>query len=179
MQPWEQEQDNRSPDATRQNDSGPHLRLAEDKLGPVAVLPPDKVGGPLENPVYDAREEGAVRGHGIEKEGVEAESAPFAIDEPFDPAQIKISTRRPTVSLVIERISREEIILQPDFQREPDIWPKPAQSRLVESLLLRIPLPVFYVAADFRGQLDRCRWPAEAERVARIRFGKRATPSGT
>jgi hypothetical protein len=36
--------------------------------------------------------------------------------------------------------------LQPDFQRQAGIWKIQARSRLIESLLLRIPLPTFYAA---------------------------------
>ena len=36
--------------------------------------------------------------------------------------------------------------LQPDFQRNAGIWNAGRQSRLIESLLLRIPLPSFYVS---------------------------------
>ena len=50
--------------------------------------------------------------------------------------------------LVMERIRRGEVDLAPDFQRSGDIWPLRTQSRLIESILLRIPLPVFYMAAD-------------------------------
>ena len=38
--------------------------------------------------------------------------------------------------------------LRPDFQRLAGIWDNTRKSRLIESLLLRIPIPVFYVAAD-------------------------------
>ena len=97
---------------------------------------------------YDDREEGTSAGEGVEKEQLEDESDAATIDQPFDPTKIRISTKQPTVDLVFERIRRGEIDLQPDFQRGDDIWSKRTQSRLIESLLLRIPLPVFYMAAD-------------------------------
>lgn len=40
-----------------------------------------------------------------------------------------------------------EINLNPDFQRKGGIWTDGAQSRLIESLLIRIPLPAFYMDA--------------------------------
>ena len=101
-----------------------------------------------ENLEFDDREEGTAAGEGVEKEQLEDESDTATIDEPFDPTKIRISTKQPTVDLVVERMRRGEIDLQPDFQRGDNIWPKPTQSRLIESLLLRIPLPVFYMAAD-------------------------------
>ncbi len=84
----------------------------------------------------------------MEQEQLEAGAGGDRITEPFDPTKIKIVTKQPAVYLVIERIRRDEIDLQPDFQRADNIWPRATQSRLIESLLLRIPLPVFYVAAD-------------------------------
>jgi len=93
------------------------------------------------------KEEGEAAGEGVEQEQLDAEEA-GRIAEPFDPTKIKITTRQPSVDLVIERIREDEIDLQPDFQRAGNIWSRPTKSRLIESLLLRIPLPVFYMAAD-------------------------------
>lgn len=87
-----------------------------------------------------------VDGQGVEVENLEGDSV--QIDEPFDPTLIKIDTRAALVYLVIQRIRRNEIDLNPDFQRNSGIWDRRRQSRLIESLLLRIPLPVFYMAAD-------------------------------
>ncbi len=33
----------------------------------------------------------------------------------------------------------------PDFQRKAGIWSDAAQSRLIESMLIRIPLPAFFI----------------------------------
>ena len=67
---------------------------------------------------------------------------------PFDPTKIRVKTRNPTISLILERIKLGELNLEPDFQRSPDIWSKEAQSRLIESILVRIPLPSFYIDAS-------------------------------
>ena len=94
-------------------------------------------------------EEGETAGEGVEKEVLEVDPDDDGqILEPFDPARISIVTREPSLDLVMQRVDRGEIELRPDFQRSDDIWPPRDQSRLIESLLLRIPLPVFYVAAD-------------------------------
>ena len=93
------------------------------------------------------REEGRTEGDGVEHESLEAKDE-TRIEQPFDPTQIKISSREPSVDIVMERIRRDEIDLAPDLQRSGDIWPARTQSRLIESILLRIPLPVFYMAAD-------------------------------
>jgi hypothetical protein len=42
--------------------------------------------------------------------------------------------------------------MDPDFQRD-FIWPEDKQSKLIESVLMRIPLPVFYLAEDGRGRM--------------------------
>ncbi len=75
------------------------------------------------------------------------------IKEPFDPQQIRIRTTQMTVDLVLSRIANGELQLDPDFQRQAGIWTKQAQSRLIESLLMRIPLPSFYLDA-----VDDERW---------------------
>ena len=42
--------------------------------------------------------------------------------------------------------------MNPDFQRD-FIWPEDKQSKLIESVLMRIPLPVFYLAEDDQGRM--------------------------
>lgn len=86
----------------------------------------------------------------VEFERMEAGSA-FEIDRiasPFDPLEIKIGRRLVTIEQVVKRIRYKEIELAPDFQRRARIWDPIRKSRLIESILLRIPLPVFYVASD-------------------------------
>lgn len=73
------------------------------------------------------------------------------IGRPFDPAKLSIATKTTTVHLVVSRLARREIDLNPDFQRNAGTWNRTTRSRLIESLLLRIPLPVFHVVADNNG----------------------------
>ena len=103
---------------------------------------------PLTGKSSAIREEGEVEGEGVEREELTPDGDDGPIYEPFDPTKIRIATREPTVDQVVERVRRREIDLQPDFQRAGNIWPRGTKSRLIESLLLRIPLPVFYMAAD-------------------------------
>ncbi len=70
------------------------------------------------------------------------------ITNPFDPSKIDIKTKSVSVDNLIKRIHYKEIDLMPDFQRKSGIWKPQQKSRLIESLLLRIPLPVFYVSAN-------------------------------
>lgn len=69
------------------------------------------------------------------------------ITQPFNPALIRISTRPLTIDLLRSRIEYQEIDLAPSFQRKAGIWKDDVQSRLIESLLIRIPLPAFYIDA--------------------------------
>ncbi len=79
---------------------------------------------------------------------IEHEDPQERITEPFDPEEIKIRTFNIVIEQLISRIKHQEIDLAPDFQRLRGIWNDERRSRLIESLLLRIPIPVFYVAAD-------------------------------
>lgn len=83
-------------------------------------------------------------GVGIEQETAEE----ISIAVPFDPDEIEVTTRAMTIDLILSRIESGAINLQPDFQRRWGIWSIRRQSRLIESLLLRIPLPTFYAAED-------------------------------
>lgn len=67
--------------------------------------------------------------------------------EPFDPTKIRVKTKPMTMDLLLKRIKHDEIDLAPDFQRQSGIWTTKAKSRLIESLLIRIPLPAFYIDA--------------------------------
>ncbi len=80
--------------------------------------------------------------------GLEIEREDEALILPFNPQPMRIRTAYVAVELLVPRIEQGEIDLDPEFQRHNDIWTLTNQSRLVESLLLRIPIPVFYVAAD-------------------------------
>ncbi len=94
----------------------------------------DQTGGQSEQPIdgYDPPIPGGWEGY------------------PLD--ELAIRDERRTTSDVIRRIKHERIVLDPDFQRG-FVWDKNKQSRLIESILLRIPLPVFYVAEDDGGRL--------------------------
>ena len=70
-----------------------------------------------------------------------------SITRPFDPTLIRVEPRILTLDLLISRMREDEIDLMPPFQRRSDIWKEVARSRLIESLLIRIPLPAFYMDA--------------------------------
>ncbi|MDM9616865.1 DUF262 domain-containing protein [Kosakonia cowanii] len=56
----------------------------------------------------------------------------------------KIRTSTPVLSLIFDRVKFGDIELQPDFQRKDRIWKDDKKSKLIESILMRLPLPVFY-----------------------------------
>ncbi len=57
-----------------------------------------------------------------------------------------------SISEVIRRVNNKRYVLDPDFQRT-FVWPPVKQSKLIESCLMRIPLPVFYVAEAPDGRI--------------------------
>ncbi len=64
--------------------------------------------------------------------------------KPYDPSQIDISPKNQSLDLLLNRVENEEIDLMPDFQRKAGLWEPKQKSQLIESLILRIPLPAFY-----------------------------------
>lgn len=80
-------------------------------------------------------------------ERIDGEDTRGEIVTPFEPTQIRIETRTMTVDLLIRRIRAKEIDLMPAFQRMAGLWKPGAESRLIESLLTRIPVPAFYMDA--------------------------------
>ncbi|MBA3532213.1 MAG: DUF262 domain-containing protein [Ardenticatenales bacterium] len=63
-----------------------------------------------------------------------------------------IRTEQRTIFDVLRRIKADQYILNPDFQRD-FVWPQEKQVRLIESTLMRIPLPVFYLAERDDGKI--------------------------
>lgn len=71
-------------------------------------------------------------------------------DYPLD--AVFVRTEQRTVGEVVSRIKKGRYILDPDFQRD-FVWPNAKQSKLIESCIMRIPLPVFYVAEATDGRI--------------------------
>jgi hypothetical protein len=115
----------------------------------MSVITNDLLGGLPDLFATPAQSEEQRDLHG-EPTGVEVDQSTddTKIAEPFDPEAIDVVTRNVTVDLLLSRAESEMINLQPDFQRRWGVWDIRRQSRLIESLLLRIPLPVLYAAED-------------------------------
>ena len=71
-------------------------------------------------------------------------SLPVPEIRPFDPSKIDIDMKTMELSSIIERLEYNEINMNTDFQRKSGLWTKIQKSQLIESLLLRIPIPAFY-----------------------------------
>lgn len=71
------------------------------------------------------------------------------MEKPFDPTLIKIETKTPSLDTLIKRIKSKSVQLNTEsyFQRKDDLWDKTKQSRLIESILIRFPLPAFFFDA--------------------------------
>lgn len=83
---------------------------------------------------------------GFEKEDKESD-----IDVPFDPSKIDIVVDRIPIMNLDKRLLNLELDLTPEFQRAANIWDNKRKSRLIESILLKIPLPSFYFSEDKDG----------------------------
>lgn len=85
-----------------------------------------------------------------EIEGLGADEDAYWGHYPIDTVLIRNESR--TVYDVLRRIEQGSFVMTPDFQRD-FIWPEGKQSKLIESVLMRIPLPVFYLAEDDQGRM--------------------------
>lgn len=86
--------------------------------------------------------------------GVEVETDDDAVDldRPWRPEEIRVTTSNFSVRNVLDMIDDEELELAPGFQRNR-VWSRKTRSRLIESILLQIPLPAFYFAQDNDGTM--------------------------
>lgn len=73
--------------------------------------------------------------------------------EPFDPSKITIEQKAVPMDTILRRLKQGTLILSPSFQRK-EVWNASKKSRLIESIMLNIPLPMFYVAADDLGKWE-------------------------
>jgi hypothetical protein len=89
------------------------------------------------------------------------------IIHPFDPTKIDIRPQPLTILSILKRLSSEpmRIDLNTEFQRKGDLWELENQSKLIESLLVRIPLPAFY----FDGTTDRWLIVDGLQRISALR----------
>jgi Protein of unknown function DUF262. len=72
------------------------------------------------------------------------------LDEPnkFIPSDVNITQIPTSISNIMDRLENREFDLTPAFQRNGGLWNEEKQSQLIESLMLKIPLPAFYFDAS-------------------------------
>jgi hypothetical protein len=107
----------------------------------------DEKSNDLEDPRKDSvsEEEAALDG--------DDNAPPDSLSEtaPFNPARIDIITQNRTIDSLLSRLKYGELDLSPDFQRNANLWDNARKTSLIESILLRIPLPSLYVSEDKEG----------------------------
>lgn len=88
-----------------------------------------------------------------EQTGTENTETDFSDEySPFNPEDIKVHAKQFSLRLISDMIDEKDIDLSPDFQRH-FVWNSAQKSRLIESILLRIPLPMFYFSEDDEGRI--------------------------
>ncbi len=131
------------------------LEIYESETGSVYDVNKDsKISTPVDEIISQFNDQKAaiaeIESSGIEHTDDDMEEEPF----PYDPDLIRVDPKPYQVNLVNELIEEGEIDLSPDFQRH-FVWKNFSQrSRLIESMMLRIPLPAFYLAQGSEGKFQ-------------------------
>ncbi len=86
-------------------------------------------------------------GEDIPIPGQTGETCDPVMVKPFDPTKIQIQPKQDVLRNLIDRLNNNEIDMNTDFQRHADLWTSSKMSRLIESILIRFPLPAFYFDA--------------------------------
>lgn len=89
----------------------------------------------------------------VEVEEVDTPGESSLLAKPWDPSKIRISTKPFSLRQVVDMVNDKDIDLAPDFQRLY-VWKPLQRSRLIESILLGIPLPAFYFNQDTTGAMQ-------------------------
>ncbi|MFF3892838.1 DUF262 domain-containing protein [Streptomyces sp. NPDC001812] len=98
------------------------------------------------------REEYSVEGGLDVEEESESDTSPPESDRPWKPEQIRVNSKQFSLRNALDMIDDGTLELAPDFQRGR-VWKLGQKSRLIESVLLQIPLPAFYFAEDADGAM--------------------------
>lgn len=111
---------------------------------------------------------------GVEAESIEDEAGrgEIEIERPWNPNDIRVSTKQFSLRNILDLIDEKALDLAPDFQRNK-VWTPRQKSRLIESILLQIPLPAFYFAEDNDGMM---RVVDGLQRLSTVRSFVRAAP---
>ncbi|OGU80688.1 MAG: hypothetical protein A2W11_01240 [Ignavibacteria bacterium RBG_16_35_7] len=85
-------------------------------------------------------------------EGIDYEYEPQNEQDIYPIGELLIRTETRTIFDIKRRIDSGYYILNPSFQRD-FVWDEKKQSKLIESVLMRLPLPVFYFAETSEGKI--------------------------
>lgn len=85
----------------------------------------------------------------IEADSTE-EDGESIISKPYDPTKIRVDPKSFSLRNILDMIDDGDLDLAPDFQRMR-VWTPEQKSLLIESILLRIPLPAFYFSSNTEG----------------------------
>jgi hypothetical protein len=80
-----------------------------------------------------------------ENEDIESElgNEDVKIEVPFDPSEINIKIIPRNIGQLVELLEDNQILI-PKYQRLPNLWSETKKSRFIESLMLDLPIPLFY-----------------------------------
>lgn len=67
----------------------------------------------------------------------------ITIEVPFNPNDIKINILPKNIGQLVELLEDNQILI-PKYQRLPNLWSPTKKSRFIESLMLDLPIPLFY-----------------------------------
>lgn len=95
---------------------------------------------------------------GLEFDENDGDNQESGIKVPYDPQLITVAPARFSLKEIVSMVDGEEdeepvLDLAPAFQRDY-VWDNVRKSRLIESILLNIPLPMFYFSRDKNGKLQ-------------------------
>ena len=90
----------------------------------------------VDQSIYTSADKALVEGY---DDSIDVGTSGFPLDS------VLVRTEIRTVNEVVQRIENKRFILDPDFQRD-FVWEKKKQSKFIESCMMRIPLPVIYLA---------------------------------
>lgn len=88
----------------------------------------------------------------IDKESVDDDGG-SGICKPYDPTKIRVDPKSFSLRNILDMIDDGDLDLAPDFQRMR-VWTPEQKSLLIESILLRIPLPAFYFSSNKEGVMQ-------------------------
>lgn len=94
--------------------------------------------------IYEAEKVLEEQGILVSNDEVVEDEEIVQIEIPFNPEKIDIVMDRIVCLTLINRLRHGAIELESDFQRKAGLWTTEQKSRLIESILLNIPLPAFY-----------------------------------